>query len=60
MKYADSESHVSEMKSIELDPNRRQLLDQYYDKWIKSGLGGDDKPDNYGYFEGRLVKIDYN
>lgn len=30
-----------------------------YSKWIVEGLGGDDKPDNYGYYNGRIVKIDY-
>lgn len=30
-----------------------------YKKWIDAGFGGDDKPPNYGYFETRIVKIDY-
>ncbi len=30
-----------------------------YKKWIDAGFGGDDKADNYGYFNGNLVKIDY-
>lgn len=30
-----------------------------YYKWIEAGLGGDDKPDNYGVFNSQLVKIDY-
>lgn len=30
-----------------------------YDDWSYLGFGGDDKPQNYGWLEGRLVKIDY-
>lgn len=30
-----------------------------YSKWIAVGLGGDDKPDNYGQYMGNIVKIDY-
>lgn len=30
-----------------------------YSKWIVVGLGGDDKPDNYGVLDGRTVKLDY-
>lgn len=30
-----------------------------YQPFINAGLGGDNKPDNYGYYNGRLVKIDY-
>jgi hypothetical protein len=30
-----------------------------YKEWIEAGLGGDDKADNYGYYKGRLVKVDY-
>ena len=30
-----------------------------YRPWIEVGLGGDDKADNYGYLDGRLVKVDY-
>lgn len=30
-----------------------------YSKWIIAGFGGDDKPDNYGVFNGSTVKIDY-
>lgn len=30
-----------------------------YSKWIVEGYGGDDKPDNYGYLDGKIVKLDY-
>lgn len=33
--------------------------DELYHKWIDVGLGGDDKADNYGYYQDRLVKVDY-
>lgn len=31
-----------------------------YTPWVTAGFGGDDKPDNYGYLDNKLVKIDYN
>ena len=30
-----------------------------YSKWIICGLGGDDKPENYGILNNGVVKIDY-
>lgn len=30
-----------------------------YSKWIVEGLSGDDKPQNYGKLDGRIVKLDY-
>lgn len=30
-----------------------------YKEWIDAGFGGDDKPDNYGYLNGKMVKLDY-
>lgn len=31
-----------------------------YIEWMKAGFGGDDKPDNYGWYNYRIVKIDYD
>lgn len=31
-----------------------------YEPWVTAGLGGDDKPSNYGKINGKIVKIDYN
>lgn len=61
MKKADVEGYEQYIRSLpetDLDYREQRLLD--YKKWIDAGLGGDDKPDNYGYLEGRLVKIDYH
>lgn len=30
-----------------------------YSPWRECGLGGDDKPTNYGVLRGRMVKVDY-
>lgn len=30
-----------------------------YTKWIEADFGGDNKPQNYGYLNGIIVKIDY-
>jgi hypothetical protein len=30
-----------------------------FSKWVVEGLGGDDKPANYGTLDGRIVKLDY-
>lgn len=30
-----------------------------YEIWRKAHLAGDDKPDNYGYLNGNIVKLDY-
>lgn len=30
-----------------------------YSEWIENGLGGDDKPENYGVLGSKIVKIDY-
>lgn len=49
MKKADVEKWVKES----------ELLNWSYVAHINAGIGGDDKPDNYGYYENRLVKIDY-
>ncbi len=38
---------------------RKVLNGMLYKKWIDAGFGGDDKSDNYGYYKGRLVKVDY-
>lgn len=53
MKRADVERHEKERTKDTIDNSI------FYEKWISSGFGGDDKPDNYGYYENRLVKIDY-
>lgn len=53
MKRADVDRHVEEMKDKDIN------WDEYYDSWEQSGFTGDHKPSNYGYYEERLVKIDY-
>ena len=30
-----------------------------FSKWIVCGWGGDDKADNYGYIDNKIVKLDY-
>ncbi len=55
MKKANVEKHINELRSSPIDIPLKQL----YKPWINNGLGGDDKPDNYGYLNDRLVKIDY-
>ncbi len=60
MKRADVERHCEEMVSLlEMEESRREALQKYYKKWIDQGYGGDDKPDNYGYINNKLVKVDY-
>lgn len=50
MERADTERHRLEVEGGRIFS---------YSKFINAGLGGDDKPDNYGYIKGKLVKIDY-
>lgn len=59
MKRADVERHEQEVRD---EPDCEDYLESNrlrYKKWIDAGYGGDDKCDNYGYIENRLVKIDY-
>ena len=51
MKRADTDRHLKEVYEDGLKFN--------YSSWVNCGLGGDDKPDNYGYVNDKLVKIDY-
>lgn len=53
MKKVDVKKHIEERKLDNINHF------DYYIKWINSGFGGDDKPDNYGYLNEKLVKIDY-
>ena len=38
---------------------RKVANEELYKPWIDAGLGGDDKADNYGVLNDRVVKIDY-
>lgn len=62
MPRIDVEKHIQECYDMyhhgNLDNRRR--IEKRYKKWIKAGHGGDDKCDNYGYYQNRLVKIDYD
>lgn len=62
MRRADVRRHVQEIYNSadigDMDPAEEVSL--RYKVWIDAGFGGDDKCDNYGYLEGRLVKIDYS
>lgn len=51
MKKADVEKHLNEVYKDE------RLFN--YSSYINAGFGGDDKPENYGYYENKLVKVDY-
>lgn len=37
----------------------KESNNQLYKQWIDFGFGGDDKCDNYGYYQNKLVKVDY-
>ena len=54
MEKADVEKHIEEVRS--LNPGCPYFS---YSDWKNNGLDGDDKPDNFGYYKNRLVKIDY-
>ena len=56
MERVDVEKHVKDVDS-RIENNLPMYL---YSNWVNSGYGGDDKADNYGYYKGRLVKIDYD
>lgn len=53
MKKADMKKHENEIRAL------NGYNDHYYSKFISAGFGGDDKPDNYGYLNGKLVKVEY-
>lgn len=54
MKKADVDKHCEEIGDRQLNKDYA-----YYNKWHDVHHGGDDKPENYGYYEDRLVKVDY-
>jgi len=47
------------MYSPEARDNWFEYKKGFFNKWIDAGFGGDDKVDNYGYYQDRIVKIDY-
>lgn len=53
MKKADVNRHLIEMKG------KDQYKLDYYKKFKDAHYGDDLKPHNFGYYEDRLVKIDY-
>lgn len=60
MKRADTTCYIDEIRNEpQYGEDFRNKMEIRYKEWIAAGFGGDDKPDNYGYLEGRLVKIDY-
>ena len=55
MKKADMKRHEDEVRAW-IDNGQEPM---WYVAWKNAGFGGDDKCDNFGYYENRLVKIDY-
>jgi hypothetical protein len=51
MQKADVERHRTEV----YDGGRRFI----YPEWSLNDLDGDDKPENFGYIDNKLVKVDY-
>jgi len=51
MKRADVKRHLDEVYK-----EKRKYC---YATIINAGFGGDDKPENYGYLNNKLVKVDY-
>jgi len=61
MQKANIKRHEIEVRNLPLStipPEEETII--RYKEWIEAGFGGDDKCDNYGYIEDRLVKIDYS
>jgi len=59
MQRADIATHILECAEQDYDDEYESKRGDRYKPWIDAGFGGDDKPDNYGYLNGRLVKTDY-
>lgn len=60
MEKADIKRHMDEVRlSPPISLNYEKEIKIRYNKWIEVGLGGDDKPSNYGYIKDKLVKVDY-
>jgi len=53
MRRADVMAHEIEMSEIDPFPPNR------YQTWVEAGFDSDNKPDNFGYLNGKLVKVDY-
>ena len=54
MPKADMQKHENEIRALP-----RDQAPPGYSSWKNIGFGGDDKVDNYGYLNGKLVKVDY-
>lgn len=64
MKRADVEGYCDYIRSLPRieDMSHSGIMKhntEIYSKWINNGFGGDDKADNYGFLNGKLVKVDY-
>lgn len=64
MRKADTEGYKKWFEDMCNDPSKTDdekiaFIEHMYDPWIEAGFGGDDKPENYGFLDGRVVKIDY-
>lgn len=69
MKRADMYRHEYEIRALPemkmmVDHNASMLAykiwaEMRYKEWIEAGFNSDIKVDNFGYYENRLVKIDY-
>lgn len=59
MRKADVSKHIKEVAVQEDIFQTKEYRETLYAEWIIEGLSGDDKEDNYGYINDRLVKIDY-
>lgn len=55
MEKADCLRHENEIRQMASDEKPLPM----YVNWINNGYDGDIKPDNFGYYKNRLVKIDY-
>lgn len=61
MKKADVDRHYREVCNSPRNEgiSSDEEVKLRYKDWIEVGFGGDDKCDNYGYIDDRLVKVDY-
>ncbi len=59
MPRADMERHQNEIRDLPNNGHTLDFVESFYKKWFDADLDGDEKPDNFGYYQGRLVKVDY-
>lgn len=60
MPKADIERHEREVFTLGAETKCAEVWKKtFYQKWFDANLDGDEKPDNFGYYQDRLVKVDY-